>query len=671
MKKRTKIILTSTLTVTGLILAAGGYWAYKTFVPQETPIDKNATVRTNYYQAINKKWLEKAEIPSDQPSNGVFYELNKQVKDKMKADVKNLVSGKEESTIEGMPEFIKYYQQATDFKQREKDGLDPLKSYLKEIEDLSDLKDLASKAVDWEKRGLALPFTFEISSNLENTNQKQVNLSSPSLMLPDKSYYEDEGAKKRMMDPLEKAFKEAFQKLGYSEKDSEKIVKEALEFDGELAKYAQSNEETSEIKNLHHPKTAEDINAYSDTFKFHDIINDYLGQEAGDVNVPNPKYYENFGKVVNDKNFAKLKSWMLVKQAASASSFLTDDYRLIFAEYQKSLQGTKEATSKEDAAYNLTTGTFSDVFSLYYGRKYFGEEAKQEVTQMVKDIKEVYRERMLKNEWLSEETKQKAVKKLDTMKLYIGYPEKVREVTKALKVDDKKSFFENAIALSQAKHQYDVEHFSEPVDKDEWLMPSYDINAYYSQENNSINFPAAILQNPFFDVKQEMEKNYGGIGMVIGHEITHAFDSNGANFDEEGNLNNWWTEADKKAFDKKIEAVTKQWDGIEIYGGKVNGKLTVTENVADAGGLSATLEVVKKKYPDADLKNYFENYANIWRSKASLQFNQLLLKVDVHAPSELRVNQQLKNVEAFYETYPEIKEGDAMYLAPDKRVSVW
>jgi len=191
MKKRTKIILTSTLTVTGLILAAGGYWAYKTFVPQETPIDKNATVRTNYYQAINKKWLEKAEIPSDQPSNGVFYELNEQVKDKMKADVKNLVSGKEESTIEGMPEFIKYYQQATDFKQREKDGLDPLKSYLKEIEDLSDLKDLAGKAVDWEKRGLALPFTLEISSNLENTNQKQVNLSSPSLMLPDKSYYED------------------------------------------------------------------------------------------------------------------------------------------------------------------------------------------------------------------------------------------------------------------------------------------------------------------------------------------------------------------------------------------------------------------------------------------------------------------------------------------------
>ncbi len=337
MKKRTKIILTSTLTVTGLILAAGGYWAYKTFVPQETPIDKNATVRTNYYQAINKKWLEKAEIPSDQPSNGVFYELNEQVKDKMKADVKNLVSGKEESTIEGMPEFIKYYQQATDFKQREKDGLAPLKSYLKEIEDLSDLKDLASKAVDWEKRGLALPFTLEISSNLENTNQKQVNLSSPSLMLPDKSYYEDEGTKKRMMDPLEKAFKEALKKLGYSEKESEKIVKEALEFDGELAKYAQSNEETSEIKNLHHPKTAEDINAYSDTFKFHDMINDYLGQEAGDVNVPNPKYYENFAKVVNDKNFGKLKSWMLVKQAASASSFLTDDYRLIFAEYQKSL----------------------------------------------------------------------------------------------------------------------------------------------------------------------------------------------------------------------------------------------------------------------------------------------------------------------------------------------
>ncbi|KXT82225.1 M13-type metalloendopeptidase [Streptococcus panodentis] len=671
MKKRTKIILTSALTVTGLLVAAGGYWAYKTFVPQETPVDKNATVSSNYYQAINKKWLEKAEIPSDQPANSVVYELGEEVKERLKGDVKNLASEKEKSSIEGMDDFISYYQQGSDFKQREKDGLDPLKPYLKEIEDLKDLDDLAAKAADWQRRGLSLPFGFDISVNVENTNQKQIHLSTPSTFLPDTSYYQDENAKKSMMQPVEQAAQKALQLLGYSEKDSQRIVKEALDIDAEIAKYALSSEEASEIKKQVHPKTVEEINSYSDTFKFSEIIHAYLGQEVDQVNIPNPKYYENFAKVVNDKNFAKLKSWMLVRQAGAASNLLTDQYRLVYAEINKAWQGTKEASSKEDDVYSQTTTVFADSLSLYYGQKYFGQEAKEKVAQMVDSIKTVYRERLLKNDWLSEETKQEAVKKLDSMILRIGYPDKIQEETKVLKTDSQKNFFENTIAMSTAKNQYAIDHFSEPVDKTQWSMPSFDINAYYSQIDNSINFPAGILQAPFFDAEQDMEKNYGGIGMVIGHEMTHAFDSNGAEFDEEGNMKNWWTKADKKAFEEKTAAVAKQWDGLEIYGGKVNGKLTVTENVADAGGLSATLEVVKKENPKADLKLYFENYANIWRNKSSLQFNQMLLKIDVHAPAELRVNQQLKNIQAFYDTYPEIKKGDAMYLDPDKRVSVW
>ena len=671
MKKKTKKILFSVVAVTGIAVAAGSYWAYQTFVPQETPVDENATVRTNFYQAINKDWLKKAEIPKDKPAAGALNELDEQVKDKMKADVKNLVAGKESSDIEGMSDFIQYYQQASDSKQRDKDGLEPLKPYLKEIEDLTSLEDLAAKAADWQRRGLSLPFSFDVGFDAENASQKQLWLQSPATLLPDKSYYQDKGNRDRMMQPVETAAKKALKMLGYSDKDSEKIVKEAIEFDAAIAQYAQSSEDLVDAKQLYHPKNAEEINAYSDVFKFSDLIRDYLGQDVSRVNVVNDQYYENFSKLVNEQNFAKLKSWMLVNQSKAAAEILTDDYRLVFAEINKSWSGIKEAPSREDAVYDQATAVFTDSLSRYYGQKYFGQEAKQDVTQMVEDIKQVYRQRLLKNDWLSEATKQEAVKKLDTMALHIGYPDKVRGDTKVLKVDRQKSFFDNSQALKEARVRYALEHFSEPIDKSEWDMASYDINAYYSPTNNSINFPAGILQAPFYDEKQSMEQNFGGIGMVIGHEITHAFDSNGAEFDQEGNMKNWWTEADRKAFEEKTQAFVQQWNGIEIYGGKVNGKLTVTENVADAGGLSSTLEVVKTKNPQADLKLYFENYAHIWRNKASLQYNQLLLTTDSHAPAELRVNQQIKNLQDFYDTYPDIKKGDAMYLAPDKRISVW
>lgn len=670
MKKKTKFLLAAGLAA--VVLAAGGYWFFnQSSGSQEQTVDKNATVRTNYYQAVNKDWLEKTEIPSDRPDIDAASELSEEVKKKMQADVKNLASGKESSDITGMSEFIKFYKLATDFDQREKVGVEPVKPYLKEIEDLKDLKDLAVKANDWQLRGLPLPFGYGVGEDLENTSQKQMQLASPGIFLPDVSYYEDEASKKAMLEPLEEASKKALKLLGYSDKDSQRIVKEAVEFDQILSSYAQSSEEAADIKSQYNPKSPDQVNAYSETFKFYDLIKSYIGQDVDNVNVVNTKFYDNFSKIVNDENFAKIKSWMLFKQASSVSGLLTDEYRLIYAEVNKAWNGIAEATSKEDAAYNQSVGTFSDVLSVYYGRKYFGEEAKRQVTQMVDDIKSVYRERLEKNDWLSEDTKKEAIKKLDTMTLFIGYPEDVTEATKAVKVDENQTLFDNVQRLSRETEQTSIDQFNEPVDKTEWIAPSYEVNAYYAPTNNSINFPAGILQAPFYDAKQSLEENYGGIGVVIGHEITHAFDSNGADFDENGNMKNWWTEADTKAFEEKTQAIIKQWDGIEIYGGKVNGKLTVTENVADAGGISSTLEVLKKKDAKADLKAYFENYAVTWRTKASQEYYQMLLNVDVHAPAELRVNQQVKNFQEFYNTYPEIKEGDPMYLTPDKRVSLW
>ena len=671
MKKRKKIILGSITGALALTLAGGGFWAYKTFVPQETPIDKNATVASNFYQAVNKDWLLKAKIPVDSPSIDSFYTLDEDVKGKLKKDIKNLGEGKESSDITGMSEFITFYKAASDYKQREKDGLEPLKPYLKEIEDIKDLNDLANKSASLTDKGIPLPFGYDVGTNAENTSQKQIQLSPPSILLPDVSIYKDEASKKQYLTPIETATKKALEMLGYSEKNSKRIVKEALEFDEIIAKYSLSNEEMSESKNLVHPKTAEEINAYSGSFKLYDVIKGIMGRDLETINVPNTKYFENYSKVVNQDNFSKIKSWMLVQEAMAASNSLTEDYRLNFESISMAIMGTQKPISKEDTVYEMSVNLFSDVMSVYYGRKYFGEEAKTDVTGMIDKIKNVYRGRLQQNNWLTEGTRNKAIEKLDKMKVFVGYQEDVDPGTKELHLDPNKSFFELSEDIAQFGKRYTIDHFDEPIDKNKWSGSAFDINAYYNPESNSINFPAGILQAPFYDKNQSTEKNYGGIGVVIGHEITHAFDSNGADYDENGDMHNWWTKADSKAFDKRIKAFEDQWNGLEIYGTKVNGKLTVTENVADAGGLSSTLQVLKTDMTKPSLKDYFENYANIWKQKASLQYNKYTMVQDVHAPNELRVNQQLKNLPEFYEAYPQIKQGDDMYLAPSKRISLW
>ena len=671
MKKRKKIILGSITGALALALAGGGFWAYKTFVPQETPIDKNATVASNFYQAVNKDWLLKTKIPVDSPSIDSFYTLDEDVKGKLKKDIKNLGEGKESSDITGMSEFITFYKAASDYKQREKDGLEPLKPYLKEIEDIKDLNDLANKSASLTDKGIPIPFGYDVGTNAENTSQKQIQLSPPSILLPDVSIYKDEASKKQYLTPIETATQKALEMLGYSEKNSKRIVKEALEFDEIIAKYSLSNEEMSESKNLVHPKTAEEINAYSGSFKLYDVIKGIMGRDLETINVPNTKYFENYSKVVNQDNFSKIKSWMLMQEAMAASNSLTEDYRLNFQSISMAIMGTQKPISKEDTVYEMSVNLFSDVMSVYYGRKYFGEEAKTDVTGMIDKIKNVYRGRLQQNDWLTEETRNKAIEKLDKMKVFVGYQEDVDPGTKELHLDPNKSFFELSEDIAQFGKRYTIDHFDDPIDKNKWSGSAFDINAYYNPESNSINFPAGILQAPFYDKNQSTEKNYGGIGVVIGHEITHAFDSNGADYDENGDMHNWWTKADSKAFDKRIKAFEDQWNGLEIYGTKVNGKLTVTENVADAGGLSSTLQVLKTEMTKPNLKDYFENYADIWKQKASLQYNKYTMVQDVHAPNELRVNQQLKNLPEFYEAYPQIKEGDAMYLAPSKRISLW
>ena len=312
---------------------------------------------------------------------------------------------------------------------------------------------------------------------------------------------------------------------------------------------------------------------------------------------------------------------------------------------------------------------FNQVVGAYYARKYFGADAKADVEHMVRQMISVYEERLKKNDWLSPETREKAITKLEHLGVQVGYPDKIPAVYDHLKVDPTKSLLENLVIMSRIVARNQFAHFGKPVDRMRWEMSPATVNAYFHPFKNVIVFPAAVLQAPFYSLKQSSSQNYGGIGAVIAHEISHAFDNNGSLFDEYGNLNNWWTKEDAAHFKELAQAMIDEFDGLPFAGQKVNGKLTVSENIADAGGLSCALSAAKKE-GDFDAQAFFINWARIWRTKARKEYQQLLLSIDVHAPQKLRANVQVKNLADFYEAF-NIQSDDPMYLAPEKRVTIW
>ncbi|MDD4070551.1 MAG: M13 family peptidase, partial [Candidatus Izemoplasmatales bacterium] len=319
-------------------------------------------------------------------------------------------------------------------------------------------------------------------------------------------------------------------------------------------------------------------------------------------------------------------------------------------------------------AYN----PFSQVVGLYYGETYFGPVAKEDVRTMVHEIIGIYKERISDNTWLNEKTKEKAIKKLSTLGVHVGYPDELPPYYDSFEIEsyeEGSNLVQEKLKMNRLINLYDFSKYNKEPNKNIWGMPASMVNAYYSPTNNQIVFPAAILQAPYYSLKQTASENYGGIGAVMAHEISHAFDNNGAKFDETGSLNNWWTEEDLEAFNKKAKDMIALFDGVETGYGKCNGELTVSENIADSGGLRCALEASKKNN-NHSLDDFFQNWARVWRIKSSDEYSKLLLTVDVHGPSILRANMQLSNLPEFQEFYG-ISDKDKMYLSKEQMVSIW
>lgn len=630
----------------------------------------NELIKDDLYEAVNGEWLKTAKIPDDKPATGGFNDLVDEIDKQLMDDFDAYAAGKEKSDDSRFNEMIKLYRLAKKFDWRKKVGPQPLKRMLASVENLNSYENYQSQWKNWILAGMPSPISFDIDADMKNATVYALFASSPSLILPDKSYYEAE--KKAQHDQLLQLWSSMVEalmdKLGYSKEEAKKIIDDAIKFDALLAPNVKSAEEAADYSKMYNPQTVAELASATDQLDIAAIIKQLVREEPEKIIVTEPEYFKALNKILQD-NFELFKNWALIRVIRENASYLDDEMREINGRYGRALSGSKKPVSQRKFAFYLARDMFSQVAGDYYGKKYFGPQAKADVHHMVEQMIKVYKGRLTNNQWLSKDTRDKAILKLDKLGIQVGYPDKIPVLYDQFKVDEEESLIANLNQLTVTANKELFSRWNKPVDRMRWEMSAATVNAYYHPFKNIIVFPAAILQAPFYSLKQSSSQNYGGIGAVIAHEISHAFDNNGSLFDEFGNLNNWWTDEDSAHFKQLAQKMIDEFDGIPFAGQKVNGKLTVSENIADAGGLSCALEAAKTE-ADFNAQEFFINWATIWRMKATEQYMQLLLSIDVHAPQKLRANIQAENLDDFYTAF-EIKPGDEMYRAPEDRVHIW
>ena len=627
-------------------------------------------IQDDLYTYVNQEKLEQLIIPDDKPCAGGFSTLADDVEKVMMNEFSSMCENKDYPN-DFLKRACELYTAACDIAKKEKDGIAPALKNLALLDEIKDLDTFSKMYKTLLLKKCPLPFNVGVDTDMKNTKGHKVYIQGPSVILPDASYYKEEMAqqKEMILGIWTNVAKMILAKSDLTEEMQAKYLEDTLAFDAVLGKLVKTSEEWSEYIEMYNPMKEEEVTSLLKTVDFKAILNDLFGLVPETIIVTEPRFFSNFVNVLNSETLVLYKNWAYVTGLINSCSLLTEELRELGSVYYRTIAGIPANTPIDKFAYQLASNTFAEPVGLYYGEKYFGEEAKKDVTEIVYQIIDAYKERILTNEILGEETKQKAILKLSKIGVKMGYPDKVEEIYSKLLFNKEDSLFDIMLTLHEIKTLDSLAKLTKPTNPGKWAMPGHMVNACYDPFVNDITFPAAILQAPFYSIKQTRSENLGGIGAVIGHEISHAFDSNGAKCDENGNINNWWAEDDMLRFNDKVEEMVKQFDGIELPWGKVNGRFIVSENMADNGGMAVTLEIMSKT-PNSSYEEYFSNWAKVWCLKAKPEYLQLLLNLDVHGPSILRANMPPRNFSEWYTTF-DVKETDLMYIAPEKRVVIW
>lgn len=645
-------------------------------------MDTSVTPNQDFYNYVNGSWMKNTEIPDDRTSWGGFSVLRKSTD----ADVLAILDEAEKSgkytAGTDQAKALAIFNTKLDTLARNEAGLKPLQPALDDIAGVTNLAEL--QTVLATNPAVSSPFlSIGAGADLNDSSMNTVYLGANGLGLLDRDYYILEDSKsKEIRVEYKKHISRMLQMLGDSEVDATAAAEKILEMETALAIPRLDKVESRDARNFNNPRSVEEADAMLTSVDLKKMIKDLgIKKEFDTLTVTQLKYTAALDKFLNNTSIEDIKTLVRWDTFNSAAGRLSTDVETANWEfYSKYLSGAKKQRPADERALATVNGTVGEALGQLYVDAKFPPEAKAKAETMIANVIDAYKNRIQNLDWMGEETKEKAIEKLDKFTVKIAYPDKWEDYS-TMEVSADKTYFENMTAVGKWGQLKNYEDIGEPVDKSKWGMSPQTVNAYFNPLNNEIVFPAAILQPPFYNYTADEAVNYGGIGAVIGHEISHAFDDSGARFDADGNLKNWWTESDLEAFTKRGNALAEQYSNVEVLDSVfVNGKFTLGENIGDLGGVLGAYDGLQKYYAEngrpenidgfTPEQRFFMSWATVWRTKSRDEALRTQIKTDPHSPGMVRAVQPLLNVDAFYEAF-DIKEGDANYLDPEDRVRIW
>ena len=649
-------------------------------------MDKSVRPNDNFFQFVNGTWLKNTAIPADKTRWGSFDEL-RQNTDKDALAILNAASNDpkyKSNTDQG--KAINIYKSVMDTVARNKQGIKPIQADLAKINAIKNTADLQKLLMETEAVGGGAGFFgFGIGADEKNSNRNVVSLGPGSLGLPDRDYYvsEDKDSKEKREKYVLHVAK-MLQYIGETPAQAKENAEKILALEIQMSKPRLDRVERRDSKKQYNPTAISDLKKMVPIMDWNSYLKGIGIAKVDTVNISQPRYMAALQTIFAENKVEDWKAymrWMLLRSAAGQLSTEIETANWEF--YGKALTGALKQRPRHEKALQVVNGTVGESLGKLYVEKMFPAEAKTKAYNMIQNIIRAYRARINNLTWMSPETKTKAIEKLEKLTIKIGYPDKWEDYSAMVVKSPAEggSYFENMKNVSSWGWQKDLAKLGKPVDKTEWGMSPQTVNAYYNPSYNEIVFPAAILQPPFYDYKADEAVNYGGIGAVIGHEISHGFDDEGAAFNADGNLIDWWTADDLAKFTALGGALADQYSALEpLPGTHVDGKFTLGENIGDLGGINAAydgLQLYLKENGNPGLidgftpeQRLFISWATIWRSKIRDEALKNQVKTDPHSPGMYRAYVPLTNLDTFFQAF-DIKEGDGMYVAPEKRVKIW
>ncbi|HEX2584436.1 MAG TPA: M13 family metallopeptidase [Steroidobacteraceae bacterium] len=649
--------------------------------PDLSTFDTKVRPQDDFYSYVNGGWMSKTEIPADRSRYGTFHILN----DRTEAQLKDIVTGiANDPKVKAGSDAQKIrdmYASFMDEAKLEKLGASPVASQFAAIDGLKDSAQLSSMMATLFKQGVNVPVAMGVHQDNKDSTRYVVDLVQFGLDLPDRDYYlkdGDDGTYKNIRNAYEQHIVAMFKLAGLPQ--PEQSAKDILQFETSLAQAQWSKVANRDPIKTYNKVVISELSSLAPQFNWNAYLDTTgLAGKIDYILVSQPSYITEVGKLTQSVPLETWKTYLKWKALSSAAPYLSKAFvDEDFAFEGKTISGTPEIRARWKRGLNLLNGSMGELLGKLYVTQYFPAENKRHMVALVNNLIATYGKSIDTLDWMSDATKQQARVKLSKLQIKIGYPDKWRDYSGLNVTPD--DLWNNIVRSNEFDYQYQLGKLGKPIDRAEWHMTPQTVNAYYNPEMNEIVFPAAILQPPFFDINADDALNYGAIGSVIGHEISHGFDDQGSQFDGNGNLRDWWTKEDHEKFKAKTSALIKQYAALEaVPGYHLNGELTLGENIADVSGTAIAfkayqLSLKNKKAPVIEgftgEQRFFIGLAVAWQNKVREKEAIRLVTIDPHSPPVFRVRGAVTNLDAFYKAF-DIKPADKMFLAPEQRVSIW